>query len=223
MAQRHSISIYHLHLIYDVVNFTAYANCFFKKGLRFLILNFLSSVSNFAAIICAYDDRLKGRGVRYIFIGIFGLFYAAFTIMLGIRLNQWNDRVPGQCFNASKIARPNARHPYVDQIYLGVTSFYVFSLLCSVIEGVLLGDRIPIGRESSIITISLLHFILHVYMVIALRISNHGLLKNASLEQEWGFGQILALVMLGSTVVGCARSFEGMTMDYILYFPPPHL
>ncbi len=49
--------------------------------------------------------------------------------MFGIHLNEWNDGIPGQCFNASKIALPNSRHPYVDQIYLGVTSFYVIALL----------------------------------------------------------------------------------------------
>lgn len=178
----------------------------------------LSSVSNFAAIYCAYGDQIKGQGVRYISIGIFGIFYIAFTIMLGIRLNQWNDRIPGQCFNASKIALPNARHPYVDQIYLGVTSFYLFGLLLNIVQPRIIGISTV---QEGILTISIAQFILHVYMVISLRISNHSLLKDASLEQEWGFGQVLALVMLGSTLMECARSLEGMPVDYLLIFSPP--
>ena len=31
MAQRQSISIYHLRLVYEIINFTAYVNCFFER------------------------------------------------------------------------------------------------------------------------------------------------------------------------------------------------
>lgn len=79
--------------------------------------------------------------------------------MLGIRLNQWNDQIPGQCFNASKIALPNARHPYVDQIYLGVTSFYLFGLLLNIVHPRIIGTLI---MQEGLLSVSIAQFILHV-------------------------------------------------------------
>ncbi len=56
-------------------------------------------------------------------------------------------------------------------------------------------------------------------MVIALRISNQSLLEDASLEEAWGFGQVLALVIFGSTLVECAKSLEGMTISTLVGSP----
>lgn len=169
-------------------------------------------MSNFAAICCAYDNHLEGQHVRYISIGVFAVLYTAFAIIFGIRLNEWNDELPGRCFNASKIALPNARHPAVDQIYLGVTSFYVFGLLI-VATVYCRAESLRAESQKSVLVVGLIQFILHVYMVIALRVSNQSLLNDASLEEEWGFGQVLALVMFGSTLIECAKSWEGMILS----------
>ena len=128
--------------------------------------------------------------------------------MLGIRLNDWNDALPGRCYSASRIATPNAKHPLVDQIYLGVTSFYVFALM---VTATIL-CRKPITRlycQKTIVTTGTLQFLLHVYTLAALRISNEPLLDNAALENEWGFGQVVAMMMLAATLLECARGFEG--------------
>jgi len=86
-----------------------------------------------------------------------------------------------------------------------VTSFYVYVLLI----GATFYCRIPQLRsenQSEVVVGGLLQFIPHVYMVISLRVSNQGLLDNVT---QWGFGQILARIMAGSTVVECAKSLEG--------------
>ena len=169
----------------------------------------LNSVSNFAAICCAYDNRLTGQMVRYTAITIFLMLYTVFATIFGIRLNDWSDEVPGRCYNTSKIALPNASHPRVDHIYLGITSFYIFGLLL----GATIYCRLSSQRtrwQSSILLTSAVQFVLHTYSVVALRVSNQSLLNDASLEEAWGFGQVLALVMFGSTVVECAKSLEGM-------------
>lgn len=138
--------------------------------------------------------------MRYFSISTFGLLYIGFAIMLGIRLDCWNNSLPGKCYRASKIALPNAKHPFVDQIYLGVTCFYVFclmstaKLLCRVYEQ-------RLYQQKSIIVAGTLQFIVHVYTLVALLISNQSLLDNIALEESWGFGQVIAMVMLAATTL----------------------
>ena len=156
--------------------------------------------------------------VKYVSIGVFGVLYITFTAILGDRLNEWNDQISGQCFNASKIALPNARHPEVDQVYLGITSWYVFSLLlCATVYCRV--EQIRSEWQGRILLISSLELILHLYMVIALRLSNQSLLNDASLEEQWGSAQVLALAMFGATLVECAKRLEDMRVDY--FCPKP--
>ena len=157
---------------------------------------------------CVYDTQLESKRVRYYTMTIFGLLYLGFTIMLGVRLNDWNNASPGRCYSASRVALPNAKHPLVDQVYLGVTSFYVY---CLMVSATIL-CRIPSERlyyQKTIVTTGTLQFLLHVYSLVALRISNEPLLDNAALENEWGFGQVVAVMMLAATLLECARGFEG--------------
>ena len=157
---------------------------------------------------CVYDTNLESKRVRYFSIAVFGLLYTGFTIMLGVRLNDWNDAIPGRCYSTSKIALPNAKHPLVDQVYLGLTSFYV----CSLMYIATMLCRIPSQRlyhQKEIIVIGALQFILHLYTLVALRASNEKLLDNAALENEWGFGQVIAIIMLAATLLECAKDFEG--------------
>ena len=165
-------------------------------------------MSNIAAISCVYDDHLESKRVRYFSIGTFGLLYIGFAVMLGIRLDDWNDSLPGKCYRASKIALPNAKHPLVDQIYLGVTCFYV----CCLMSTAIIICRVPEQRlyhQKAVIVAGTLQFIVHVYTLVALRISNQSLLDNVALEESWGFGQVIAMVMLAATLLECAKALEG--------------
>ena len=146
--------------------------------------------------------------MRYCSIAIFLILYLAFVIMFGIRLNDWDDSTPGQCYSTSRIALPDGLHPVGDQIYLGITSFYCVALLSiATIESRRPGQRDY--AQKTVIFMGSLQFILHVYTAISLRISNQSLLDNPSIEEQWGFGQILAVVMLGATVVQCGACLEG--------------
>ena len=147
--------------------------------------------------------------MRYCSIAIFLLLYLAFVIIFGIRLNNWDDATPGQCYSTSRIAIPDGLHPVGDQIYLGITSLYCFLLLMiAAVQSRMLGERDE--AQKTVTIMGSLQFVLHVYTAIALRISNQSLLDNPSLEEQWGFGQILAVVMLGATVVQCGTCLEGM-------------
>ncbi len=128
--------------------------------------------------------------------------------MLGIRLNDWNDDIPGRCYRTSNIATPHAKHPLVDQVYLGVTSLYVFSLMFSGLVSCRVPNKI-LRWHMQLILVSVLQFILHVYILVALRTANQPLLDNAALEDQWGFAQVIAIMMLVATLLECARSGEG--------------
>ena len=156
-----------------------------------------------------YDNDLHGQRVRYLSIALFSILYLTFVILFGIRLNEWNDTSPGHCYSTSRVALLNAKHPYVDQIYLGVTSLYCFILLVSATVYCRI-PRLRAEQQKVVILVGMGQFILHVYMAIALRISNQSLLDNPSIEEQWGFAQVLAVVMLGATLVQCAESLEGM-------------
>lgn len=147
--------------------------------------------------------------MRYFSIAIFMMLYLTFDIMFAIRLNNWDDSTPGQCYSTSRIALPDGLHPDGDRIYLVLTSFYCFTLL----TGATIDSRRPNRRDRAqkiVIGMGSLQFLLHIYTAISLRISNQSLLDIPSIEEKWGFGQILAVVMLGATVVECGACLEGM-------------
>ena len=154
--------------------------------------------------------------MRYCSIAIFMMLYLAFVIMFGIRLNDWDDSTPGQCYSTSKIAVPDGLHPIGDQIYLGITSLYCLALLTAAT----IDSRVPNRRndaQKTVIGMGSLQFVLHVYTAISLRISNQSLLDNPAIEEHWGFGQILAVVMLGATVVRCGTCLEGISIYFHTY------
>jgi hypothetical protein len=62
-------------------------------------------------------------------MALFGLLYLVFAIIFGVHFGKWDDTVKGQCYNTRGLALPDAHHPYVDKIYLGTVSFYMFVLL----------------------------------------------------------------------------------------------
>lgn len=208
-----------------------------------------------------------------------------------MHLRAWNLTTTGSCYNTRLIAALNAKHPIVDQIYLGVTCFYMFAalyisigvdeaiemtakklptrlqdlqlelpnpvrdLLAAVtafrnrlheiqLEGsawvqdlhapmmgvensrlyseLLFGAFLPQTETTkeeataftlattrrTALSLALAQYPLHLYNVFALRASNQHLLIGES-ENTWGFGQIVALVMLVQTFVECFRGVEG--------------
>lgn len=72
--------------------------------------------------------------------------------------------------------------------------------------------RVPERRlyqQKSVVVAGTLQFIVHVYTLVALRLSNQSLLDNIALEESWGFGQVIAVVMLAATLLECAKALEG--------------
>jgi hypothetical protein len=49
----------------------------------------------------------------------------------------------------------------------------------------------------------------HADAIIHLREENEGLLTNGNTEQEWGFGQVTAMILLAPNVVGISVAISG--------------
>ena len=163
-------------------------------------------------------------------IGIFSTLYLTFANIFGKRLEAWDFTEPGFCYNTHRIAAPSARHPYVDRIYLGITALFMFSALFGscmfAIEfpkiltgdefgtGKVIGTVLMMGLRFCVLVVALLQYPVHLYSIFALRTSNEHLLTGES-ENKWGFGQIVALVMIGQTLIECFRGYRGMLLPDI--------
>ncbi|KAH7176883.1 hypothetical protein EDB81DRAFT_50884 [Dactylonectria macrodidyma] len=113
LIQSKSLSLYHMHIIYDTVNFTVVSIC--------------------ASLVNVYGQDREHGWTRLSALIAFIACYFSYTVVFGIRLNNWSDSVPGHCYNTEFIAYPGHSHPTVDLAYLGVTCFYcLVSLLACV-------------------------------------------------------------------------------------------
>jgi heme/copper-type cytochrome/quinol oxidase subunit 4 len=150
-------------------------------------------------------------------------------------LKGWNWNIGGHCYNPHKISLPTASHPYVDNIYIGMTCFYVFgsltwaSRLVNLYLPILLTiygvkqHRVRLfnkvgGRaaEAVVLMVAALQLPLHLYSLLALRASNEKLLNSGTTEQEWGFGQVVAVMLLGSNVLGLLNGVQGMFVCFAM-------
>ena len=157
---------------------------------------------------CVYNTHLESKRVQYYTMAIFGLLHTGFTIMLVIRFNDWNDDLPGRCYITSKAVSAHPVHPSHDKVYVGITSYYVYISIITVT----ISCRMPTMRllyQKFMFPMGTLLSLLNMYTLLTLRISNEPLLDNTALENEWGFGQVVAMLMLAATLLECARSFEG--------------
>jgi len=151
-------------------------------------------------------------------VAIFAIFYLAYVILFGIKLNQWKTDELGHCYRYNYTALPHSSHPQVDKVYLGITCFYMVLLLimCFVVaqvdskadyigkifwphdsDGHFWVRFLAWAMRVWLVFTALLQFPLHLYMVIALRAANEKYLEvEEDSEQTWGFGQVVALVLV---------------------------
>ncbi|MCJ1312280.1 hypothetical protein MMC25_005954 [Agyrium rufum] len=244
LVQHASLDLYHYHIIYDTVNFTGVSFC--------------------AALVNVFNNKKMTIIDRYVLLTIFMLLYLAFVILFGLKLDTWDDDVPGHCYDTTGIAAPSSAHPLVDTIYLTVTCLYFFTtlttcvkvaqytltheflddhartlhrfgvkdkqivLLKSLVDGPLSYIRKKIQSNTRlkrfsiaakiaeltgtvgdpkavVLGLALGQYPLHAYMVFTLRSSNESSLAGES-ENRWGFGQVIALVLVASSLLECTRA-----------------
>jgi heme/copper-type cytochrome/quinol oxidase subunit 4 len=156
--------------------------------------------------VFGYDD--ERRTSRYLCITVFGILFLIFTIIFGISLDKWDESMPGRCYNTKGIAASGSKHPLGDIVYVAFTCFYLMVTLGGAIEYSIGDTKKHVFRRFSIIQLSAIQYPIHLYMIITMRESNANLLEGNS-ENEWGFAQIVALVLLASTLIECVRGVKG--------------
>jgi hypothetical protein len=64
------------------------------------------------------------------------------------------------------------------------------------------------GNHEGVLSLAFVQYPLHCYMIYALRASNEQFLTGGS-ENEWGFGQIVALILVVSTILDMMKAVAG--------------
>ncbi|EEA25802.1 hypothetical protein PMAA_068960 [Talaromyces marneffei ATCC 18224] len=247
MAQYRSLSLYHYHVIYDIVNLTGISVC--------------------AGLINVIGTKTAHNRDRLFLVIIFICLYLAFVVIFGIRLQMWDDNLPGRCYYANRVLSLGYYHSLGDRVYLALTCAYFF--LSLIFCGLVALGTMPLIHEypvlefltaqqqenqsmlghisaavseaarllrlnrlfpkiprlsrrrdkwlevwsmpnPKLITLSLamVQYPLHIYAVFTLRQTNENLLNGDS-ENYWGFGQVVALVLLASSVLQGFRAILG--------------
>jgi hypothetical protein len=65
-------------------------------------------------------------------------------------------------------------------------------------------------NSSWVLSVAMLQFPLHAYSIFTLRASNEKLLRSGNMEQQWGFGQIAAILLLGSNLIVLLNGLQGV-------------
>jgi hypothetical protein len=81
------------------------------------------------------------------------------------------------------------------------------------------GELGRVRFKAALLAVALCQFPVHTYMIFALRTSNEHRLSGDS-ENVWGFGQIVALVLFGSTLVQSMGAVVGVccfVFSYVRY------
>jgi heme/copper-type cytochrome/quinol oxidase subunit 4 len=114
--------------------------------------------------------------------------------LYGIRLDEWDPKVDGRCYNTNSVDSPSASHPTIDKVYLGITAGWMLTVIILAVIG-------NAHHIKIVIILALLQYPLHLYFMITVRTANTDLLEGEDQENDWGFGQTVALVLLGLTVL----------------------
>lgn len=169
-----------------------------------------NSVSSSAALVCwsfcasqlPHIKRKEGLSnphtlwtVRHRITYAFAAMFMGLTIMLLVRLGEWNlDTEPGRCYHAQWITRNDASHPLADRVYIATTGAWILATMASTIY---FGAR----HRRWILSSAFLQFPVHLYMALALRTANQGKLSGEETQENaWDFGQTTAVLLLGLAI-----------------------
>lgn len=180
----------------------------------------LSSWDHSVPGYCYNSPIVYGKDAGFAYIVVTS-FYSLVALFVCYRSSQ--NGLPVRALLLSASRRFLDRHPLtkkVAQCLLGPDSQrnYVRSLalLCSVLDrDQICGPSNPHKKAPNIAIRALIQYPLHLTMAIIVRKQNERLLEGDS-ENQWGFGQIVALLLCAGTLVECFRSrlFVGIAEAY---------
>ena len=165
-----------------------------------------------AAAICSYAHTNKFVSVRYALIALWSVSFLVYVIFFAMRLQSWDDSLDGHCYSSQGLASPEAEYPKVDNVYVSITTLYFFlswSFFATVTMSKSGRKGNTVAESIVVLLLSSLQLPLHAYSIITLRASNEKLLKSGSVEQQWGFGQIAAMLLLGGNLLVLLNGCQG--------------
>lgn len=75
----------------------------------------------------------------------------------------------------------------------------------------------PDGKQIAALLIALIQYPVHMYSIFVMRATNESHLVQGSSEQDWGFGQVVAAILLGNNVVMLFEGIMSMRATYLAF------
>jgi hypothetical protein len=142
-------------------------------------------------------------------IFIWAILYLAYTSIFATRLLSWNYNHPGHCYNPSGSSNILSFHPAGDRSWISLWSVWVFTSLAMAygLERGLLPVRRVVAR--GVLLFAAVQGPFHAYTIFTLRKDNEALLTSGFTEQQWGFGQTVAMILLGTNIIVLVNGIQG--------------
>jgi hypothetical protein len=169
-----------------------------------------------AAVTRALDRLRIGKFTRHLTTVVFGVVFLTLLVLIQKRLAEWNPRIPGYCYlTIGEMRDPGFKynHPKDDTIATLVLGIWLVAWLHLLQLISICSYRADGSINSRAWTflfdvLGILHFILYLLFAVSHRIANHGILHGKT-ENQWTFGQVVAVVMLVNTLLECVRGIDG--------------
>ena len=159
-------------------------------------------VSNCAAV-CSFRRSTEKKFFHYGLILVFCILYLVFIGLFGVLLRSWDWDKSGRCYNITLFWG----HYMYNALWITLPTIYFFLLL----GFATLSIQQPKSRLQYVTLImSSIQSPVHMYFIFVLRVVNERLLASGSTEQQWGFGQVTAIVLLGTNLVTLANGVQGV-------------
>ncbi|KAH3973040.1 hypothetical protein HBH52_147430 [Parastagonospora nodorum] len=239
LVQAKTMSFYHMHILYDAISLVVISNCAasrcissdgrLKRYTRQLLIViwailFITYFSVFAARLQSWDNNTplhcyRTKNISYpgnkhpradhAYIGV----TFAYTV-LSIATALWQStglQKRAQATQLRLLERVVAEMPKVATSRPG-------EMIIASLRGEILGlqtaygigaDLVASDTENQILSLALLQCPLHIYSIFALRASNERYLDGGVSGSDWGFGQIVAIVLLGANFLSIADGITG--------------
>jgi len=135
------------------------------------------------------------------------------------RLLSWDNSVKGRCSNGGIFNQENSHGgPYVliTCLYLFIILSWgldlpiiVYSWILSIKNGERFHAKVSGRLKHILVLLAATQDPIHLYSIFSLRAANEYLLSNEVSETQWGFGQVVAIVLLGVNVASFVDAIQG--------------
>jgi hypothetical protein len=94
-----------------------------------------AEIRGFSPSIKAYHLPIVWFSGRQRALYLFAELFTALSILLGIRLGEWDETEEGHCYITTRLSAPVSTHPEADKVYVGVSATYMIVALLMAVVG----------------------------------------------------------------------------------------